>query len=335
MSLAIAPFGGAPVFGTGGGSPVRSKFAESVPPFGTSKVSGASLPYFRGTFSGTSTFAGLLARAQEAGILQEASTQAHASLTIAATQRCLVEDLPGCMTEFERRCPHVGLVLKELAFGEVGAAMEAGEADLGFAARSIDHGSSWLSYESCYELDVTLVTPGITVRVIQDTRVISHIGWSVPGDLFGKACRDRGDYDSTPWHLLPCRPALAQPFQHGSEQVEERLQPLDVLDHPDALEMKLVHVLGEPGTEPPLAVLHLQADLRTKTGVGYGGLSAFSAGDSRRDYFRVRWEGVTSLDPRHLLPCRPDPAQPFSAAANRSKSAFNRSTSLITPTLWK
>ena len=63
------------------------------------------------------------------------------------------------MTEFERRCPHVGLVLKELGFGEVGAAMEAGEADLGFAARSIDHGSAWLSYESCYELDVTLVTP--------------------------------------------------------------------------------------------------------------------------------------------------------------------------------
>src|SRR5205814_1829350 len=35
---------------------------------------------------------------------------------------------------------------------------------------------------------------------------------------------------------LPCRPDLAQPFQHGGEQVEERPQPLHVLDHPDALE---------------------------------------------------------------------------------------------------
>ena len=37
--------------------------------------------------------------------LQEASTQARVFLTIAATQRRLVEDLPGCMTEFERLPP--------------------------------------------------------------------------------------------------------------------------------------------------------------------------------------------------------------------------------------
>jgi hypothetical protein len=50
-------------------------------------------------------------------------------------------------------------------------------------------------------------------------------------------------------------------IQHGSEEVEQRSQPRHIHDHPDDLEMKFIHVLGELGTKPPLAVLHLQSNL--------------------------------------------------------------------------
>src|SRR3954469_15029344 len=48
-------------------------------------------------------------------MLQASSARTESCLTIAATQRFLLEDLPGCIIEFERRCPHVRLDLKELA----------------------------------------------------------------------------------------------------------------------------------------------------------------------------------------------------------------------------
>ena len=42
---------------------------------------------------------------------------------------------------------------------EVAAAVESGNADLGFAVKSSDCNSPWLSYEPCYELDILLITP--------------------------------------------------------------------------------------------------------------------------------------------------------------------------------
>src|SRR4051794_36602772 len=61
--------------------------------------------------------------------------------------------------------------------------------------------------------------------------------------------------------LLVRRPHPAQSVQHGGEEVEEGLQSIEILDDLYDLEVQLVHVLGEPGTEPTLAVLHLQPDL--------------------------------------------------------------------------
>src|SRR5262245_50779630 len=43
-----------------------------------------------------------------------AQSEVGTSLVIAATARILVEDLPDCVVEFERRRPHVQLTLKEL-----------------------------------------------------------------------------------------------------------------------------------------------------------------------------------------------------------------------------
>jgi DNA-binding transcriptional LysR family regulator len=92
-------------------------------------------------------------------MLRETSAPADSFLTIAATQRFLVEDLPGGMAEFERRCPHVRLDLREVAPEEVTAVVESGDADLGFAVQATDPGNPWVSFEPCYELDVLLITP--------------------------------------------------------------------------------------------------------------------------------------------------------------------------------
>ena len=49
-------------------------------------------------------------------------------LTVAATPRVLVEDLPEAIIEFESRHPHVGLSLVELGTDKVVGAVESGEA---------------------------------------------------------------------------------------------------------------------------------------------------------------------------------------------------------------
>ncbi len=91
---------------------------------------------------------------------REARSQATTSLVIAATARIVVEDLPGCVVEFERLRPHAQLTLKELRTAEVIAAVSAGEADLGFTSSTNPHpGDAWLQFVPCYELDVVLVTP--------------------------------------------------------------------------------------------------------------------------------------------------------------------------------
>ena len=63
---------------------------------------------------------------------------------------------------------------------------------------------------------------------------------------------DRHDLVSErdPRFLLVRRPDPAQLVKDGGEQLEERFQPFDVLDHPDDLERQLIHVLGELGSAP-------------------------------------------------------------------------------------
>ena len=61
--------------------------------------------------------------------------------------------------------------------------------------------------------------------------------------------------------LLVRRPDLAKLVQDGGEKVKQSFQSLDVFDNPNDLEMQLIHILGELGTEPPLAVLHIQPNL--------------------------------------------------------------------------
>ena len=80
-------------------------------------------------------------------------------LTVAASGRLLIDDLPPCVAECERRYPHIRLVLNELNADRVEDAVASLQADLGLAAVAADPDSHWLHYEPCYELDVILITP--------------------------------------------------------------------------------------------------------------------------------------------------------------------------------
>ena len=80
-------------------------------------------------------------------------------LTVAATSRLLIEDLPLCLAECERRSPHVQLILSEMRAEHVETAVAAMLADLGLAAIAADPEDPRLLYEPCYELDIVLVTP--------------------------------------------------------------------------------------------------------------------------------------------------------------------------------
>jgi DNA-binding transcriptional LysR family regulator len=91
---------------------------------------------------------------------QERYAHAEATVQVAATPRIVVEDLPGCVVEFERRHPHVRLSLREVRNEDVEAAVESGTADLGLlgeAGRVLRNPR--LTAEPCYELDVYLITP--------------------------------------------------------------------------------------------------------------------------------------------------------------------------------
>ncbi len=83
-----------------------------------------------------------------------------ASLTVAASQRILIEDLPEPIAVFEQEHPHVRLILLERMSGHVAEAVAAGEADLGLSteAEAGDLGPH-LVFEPAYDLDILLITP--------------------------------------------------------------------------------------------------------------------------------------------------------------------------------
>ena len=91
--------------------------------------------------------------------VSEALEQQTSRLTIATTQRILVEDLPRAIVGFERAHQNVQLRLLELRIEQVPQAVESGQADLGFTTeQGTDRRNPWLAYERGYELDVFLVT---------------------------------------------------------------------------------------------------------------------------------------------------------------------------------
>jgi DNA-binding transcriptional LysR family regulator len=90
----------------------------------------------------------------------EAREQVETWLTIAATPRVLVEDLPRPSMEFQRRFPRVRLRLLEMGLEQVVPAVESGKADLGLVSeRCLDPANPRLVFEPGYQLETLLVTP--------------------------------------------------------------------------------------------------------------------------------------------------------------------------------
>ena len=92
-------------------------------------------------------------------VLQSQRTTRVTPLTVAASSRLLLEDLPPCIVECERRSPHIHLILNEMRADHVETAVASMQADLGLAAVAADPENPWLLYVPCYELDVVLITP--------------------------------------------------------------------------------------------------------------------------------------------------------------------------------
>lgn len=89
----------------------------------------------------------------------EARRRTATRLTVAATPRMLVEDLPPCVVEFERRFPHVRLTFKESRDEQVTRSVESGDADLGLTPKAAPPDGPWLVFEPGYEYDYFLITP--------------------------------------------------------------------------------------------------------------------------------------------------------------------------------
>jgi molybdate transport repressor ModE-like protein len=92
--------------------------------------------------------------------IREALGRTETHLTIAATPRILVEDLPPAISAFQADHPEVRLRFLELRVEEVAAVVESGEADLGITLRNrTDPPNPRLVFEHGYELNLVLVTP--------------------------------------------------------------------------------------------------------------------------------------------------------------------------------
>jgi len=90
-------------------------------------------------------------------VFQERRAQVTPRLTIAATQRILVEDLREVVPRFIASHPHVRLRFLERPTGQVSTLVETGEADIGVASDR-EPASPWLQPEAAYQLDVILLT---------------------------------------------------------------------------------------------------------------------------------------------------------------------------------
>jgi DNA-binding transcriptional LysR family regulator len=92
--------------------------------------------------------------------LQEVQGREEMRLTVATTQRILVEDLPEPILAFERLHPHVRVCFLERSVEHISTAVESGEADLGLTPEhALGTDGPWLVYEPSYELEYFLITP--------------------------------------------------------------------------------------------------------------------------------------------------------------------------------
>jgi DNA-binding transcriptional LysR family regulator len=91
---------------------------------------------------------------------QEKRAGVRPRLTVATTQRTLIEDLPDSILEFEKRYPEVQLCFKEMSTREVVLAVESGKADLGLTVEAqSEPPNPALRFEPAYALEHFLVTP--------------------------------------------------------------------------------------------------------------------------------------------------------------------------------
>ncbi|MFN4258936.1 MAG: LysR family transcriptional regulator [Gemmataceae bacterium] len=90
----------------------------------------------------------------------ESQASVQPRLTVATTQRTLVEDLPDPIVEFEQHHPNVQLCFREMNTRQVLAAVETGQADVGITTETQrKEAFARLDFEPLYELDHFLITP--------------------------------------------------------------------------------------------------------------------------------------------------------------------------------
>src|SRR5262249_10284488 len=93
-------------------------------------------------------------------VFERSRAEAPSRVVVAAPPRTLVEDLPECVVEFERRWQHVRVSLKQVRVEDVTAAVASGQADLGLTSDCLpDPDDPQLGFEVSYELEIVLVTP--------------------------------------------------------------------------------------------------------------------------------------------------------------------------------
>lgn len=91
---------------------------------------------------------------------QESLVPVAPCLTVVTTPRILVEDLPGCVLDFQAHWPNVQLSLQEQPNLNVAQSVQGGQADLGLVMESSSvSDNSCLMFEPAYELDIVLITP--------------------------------------------------------------------------------------------------------------------------------------------------------------------------------
>ena len=91
---------------------------------------------------------------------QERRASVPPRVTVASTQRTLIEDLSGPTQLFEKRFRQVQLCFKEVSTREVTVTVEEGRADLGITVSAeTEPPSPALIFEPAYELDHLLITP--------------------------------------------------------------------------------------------------------------------------------------------------------------------------------
>lgn len=90
----------------------------------------------------------------------EAVNNVDIRIVVAGPPRLLAEDLPHCLLGFTARWPRARVALLEMSQKEVGTAVAAGDAHLGFTSNvELNPDYARLSVEPWYAVDVFLVTP--------------------------------------------------------------------------------------------------------------------------------------------------------------------------------